>query len=207
MAPSLLNIVCACGLAAAWSLSSAAAQNRTEELLLDSESFSFDRDTSLVRITRPRITQGTLRIEADEAVATGINFDERSEWRFTGHVRITVETAVMAADSAVFTFDDEQLSRGELAGSPATFDDPNPDGESPISGSAAALAYDDVAQTLRLTGNAWLRRDRTEVTGCDLIYDFAADRFRSGSSDCGEAFSFRVLPKADDAGAPASPPQ
>jgi lipopolysaccharide transport protein LptA len=186
-----------------------AAQNgeNSEELLLDSDSFSFDNQSNLVRILGPRITQGTLKIEADEAVATGINFDERSEWRFSGRVRITVGSAVIEADSAVFAFDNERLSRGDLTGSPATFTDPNADGQFPISGSAGKLSYDYVARTLRLTENAWLRRDRTELTGCDLIYDFASKGFSSGSPDCGETYSFRVLPRASDPAPPAPPPE
>ena len=46
-----------------------------------------------------------MRIEADKAVATSEDFEQSSEWRFTGHVRITVDTAVLEADTAVFTFD------------------------------------------------------------------------------------------------------
>jgi lipopolysaccharide transport protein LptA len=210
MAGSVLKVACICALASAWGSATVAAQNSgsdRQELLLDSESFSFDNQSSLVRIRAPRITQGGLKIEADEAVATGLDFDASSEWRFSGRVRITVESAVMEADSAVFTFANEQLARGELIGNPATFNDSNTDGQFPISGSAGALSYDYVARTLRLTGNAWLRRDRTEVTGCDLIYDFAAERFRSGSAGCGEAYSFRVLPRPSDPAAETSPPE
>jgi lipopolysaccharide transport protein LptA len=206
MANSLLSIVCAGGLAVAWSFMTVAAQSGTEELLLDADSFSFDSDSNLVHMRAPHITQGDLRIRADEAVATGINFDQRSEWRFTGNVRIEVASAVMRADSAVFVFDDERLSGGELAGSPATFEDPT-SGQSPISGSAGKLAYDSVGQTLRLMGDAWLRRERTEVTGCDLIYDFASRGLKSGATDCGGSYSFRVLPKSDDAAAPAPAPE
>ena len=158
MADSLLRVIGACALASVWGSATVAAQNggaARQELVLDSESFSFDNQASLVRIRGPRITQGDLKIEADEAVATGLEFDERSEWRFSGHVRITVESAVMEADSAVFTFDNEQLSRGELVGSPATFNDANADGQAPISGSAGALSYDYVERTLHLRGNAW----------------------------------------------------
>jgi lipopolysaccharide transport protein LptA len=210
MASSVAKILCALALASAWGSATVAAQNGNaarEELVLDSESFSFDNESNLVRIRAPRITQGGLRIEAAEAVATGLDFDERSEWRFSGRVRITVDSAVMEAESAVFTFDNAQLARGDLVGDPATFQDANTDGQAPISGSAGTLSYDYVARTLRLTGNAWLRRDRTEVTGCDLIYDFAAERFRSGSADCGEAYSFRVLPRANDPAAESPPPQ
>lgn len=201
--------MCTCALASAWGFQTVAAQGggRTEELLLDSESFSFDNQTNLVRIRGPRITQGDLKIEADEAVATGINFDERSEWRFQGNVRITVESAIMEADAAVFTFDNERLSRGELTGSPATFNDDNADSQRAISGSAGKLSYDYVASTLRLTGNVLLRRDRTEVTGCDLLYDFDTGGLRSASSDCGEAYSFRVLPRPSDPATSAAPPE
>ena len=44
------------------------------------------------------------------------------------------------------------------------------------------------------------------MQGCDIIYDFAAERVTSGSSDCSDRFRVRVLPEPDEqAAAPASP--
>jgi lipopolysaccharide transport protein LptA len=195
------------GVLAAASCTALAAQNsgEPEELLLDSAWLTLDRNTNLIQLGSPRISQGGLAIEADEAFATGIEFDQKSEWRFIGHVRITVDTAVIEADSAVFTFDQERLSRGELEGAPATFADVDPARAKPIRGGANKLSYDYLARTLRMSDNAWIHKDQYEIQGCDLIYDFADERVTSGSADCAELFRIRVLSN-QDAQAPAAAP-
>jgi lipopolysaccharide transport protein LptA len=190
-------------------LSSAAvaqsAGGECEELLFESESLSFNQQTNLIELTAPQITQCALRIEADAALATGIDFEARSEWRLTGNVRITVDTAVIEADKAVFTFEKKRLSRGELEGTPASFRDVDPARQTSITGQSNKMSYDSVARTLRLTEGAWVQRDRIEMTGCDLIYDFGAERVTSGSTDCGDLFRVRAVPRAEQAPAPAAP--
>jgi lipopolysaccharide transport protein LptA len=132
-----------------------------------------------------------------------MEFGQNSEWRFTGNVKIYVDSAVIEADSAVFTFTDEQLSRGELEGSPASFADADPIRQQPIRGGANKLTYDYTARTLRMSENAWVNKDQYEIQGCDLIYDFTDERVTSGSDDCGELFRIRVVPQAN-ADAPAT---
>lgn len=194
--------------ALALSVAVAAQDSRgRQELLLDSESLSFDRQTNLIQLKAPRITQGNLRIEANEALATGTDFDERSEWRFKGNVRITVDTAVLRADSAVFTFANQQLSRGELEGAPASFTDSDRTRQTSISGRARKMSYDYIGRTLRMTDNAWIQRDKLEMQGCDLIYDFAAERVTSGSADCADLFRVRVLPDQGEQDASTDPPR
>jgi lipopolysaccharide transport protein LptA len=206
MARSLAKHVSTCALLCA--LHGAAAAQRAadcEELLFTSESLTFDQQTNLIELVGPQITQCTLRIEADEALATGIDFDSRSEWRLTGNVRITVDTAVIEADRAVFTFEQKRLSRGELEGTPALFRDVDPTTKQTITGQANKMSYDYVGRTLRLTQDAWVQRDRIEMTGCDLIYDFGAERVTSGSTDCGDLFRVRAVPRSEPAEAPAAP--
>jgi lipopolysaccharide transport protein LptA len=200
MARSPLSKACilALALAAALRAGGQDSVDATEELLFESESALFDRQTNLIQLLGPQITQGDLRIVADEALATGIEFDEASEWRFTGQVRIEVGTAVIEADSAVFTFDNERLSRGELEGAPASFSDVDETRQTSISGRARKMSYDYVARTLRMTDNAWVQRDKLEMQGCDLIYDFTAERVSSGSADCSDLFRVRVLPDPDE---------
>jgi lipopolysaccharide transport protein LptA len=189
--------------------SALAAQNNTgpQELLLDSESLSLDRKTNLIQLRGPRIRQGDLHIEADEALATGIDFERESEWRFSGNVRITVDTAVIEADSAVFTFEREQLARGELVGSPASFADVDPETDTPVKGGADKLSYDYIARTLRMSENAWVNKDQYEIQGCDLIYDFNDERVTSGSAECGELFRIRLLSQQDETISPDDAPQ
>jgi lipopolysaccharide transport protein LptA len=204
MAHSLLNSFPACWLALAISFAAGAQNDEPEELVLTSGPVTFNGQTNLFEAHAVRITQGDLAIEADDVLATAIDFNEQSEWRFTGNVRITVGTAVMEAGSAVFTFDAERLSRGELAGAPVAFSDVD-ERQRSITGNAQEMSYDYVARTLRLTGGAWVRLDKREIRGCDLIYDFAAERVTSGSADCTDGFRVRVLP--DDEPPPPALPQ
>jgi lipopolysaccharide transport protein LptA len=207
MAPSLLNSLCAYGLVLTVVLA-AQAQNEgnenDEELLFDSESLTLDRQTNLIELKAPVITQGSLRIVADEALATGTEFEDAGEWRLTGDVRITVDGAVIEASSAVFTFANRRLSRGELVGAPATFSDVN-EQQQTIHGRAEKISYDYIARTLRMTGDAWVQLDNREILGCDLIYDFAAERVTSGSANC--AYRVRILPEPNGQTAPADPPR
>jgi lipopolysaccharide transport protein LptA len=178
--------------------------SQREALVLESESMTVDRTNNLFVARRPRITQGNLNIEAEEATATSIDFNERSEWRFMGNVRITVGTAVLEAASAVFVFEDEQLSRGDLSGTPMRFSDIDQVRQTPIEGRAQQMSYDHVARKLRLVGDASVQRGRTEIVSCDLIYDFAAAErdaglvVTSGSDDCPGVFRMRVVPDPDD---------
>jgi lipopolysaccharide transport protein LptA len=198
MANLLLSQFCAGGLVLALSLA-ASGQNDGEppELLLDSESLTFDGQTNLFKLGGLEITQGNLRIEADEAQATGIDFAERSEWHFTGNVRITVDTAVIGADSAIFAFDNKRLSRGELLGAPVSFTHLEPERAKPVIGTADRMVYDHLARTLRMQ-NGRLERDRTEIRGCDLIYNFTTEGIASGDANCENPFRLRVLPDPDE---------
>ena len=183
-----------------------------EAIVLESESMTMDLTNSLFVARRPRITQGNLSIEAEEATATSIDFTEQSEWRFTG-VKITVGTAVMEAGSAVFTFDNERLSRGELSGTPVTFSDFDDVRQMPIVGRAQKMSYDYVARKLRMIGEAWVQRGRTEMFGCDLNYDFAAAERDAGlvvtmdSDDCADKFRVRVVPNPDEEPAATDAPR
>jgi lipopolysaccharide transport protein LptA len=208
MARSSRSTLRSCALALAVTFAAAAQNNnKAAELEFTSGPLVLDRQTNMMRAQSPRITQGDLTIEADDALATGLEFDEAGEFRLTGNVRLRVETAVMEADSAVFTFANGQLSRGELEGTPVSFRDTNAASQSSVVGSAVKMSYDYAARTLRMTGEALVQLDRREVLGCDLIYDFRAERVTSGSSDCKDGFRVRVL-RDPEAQAPApAPPQ
>src|SRR5688572_21386159 len=200
--PSLPRL-CALTLAAA--LAAGAQEDNGEELQFASQSVVLDGQTNMMRAQGPRITQGALTIVADDALATGFEFDEAGEFRLTGNVRVEVETAVMEADSAVFTFADRQLSRGELEGTPVSFSDTDAASQRSVTGRAGKMSYDNVARTLRMTGDASVQLDAREVLGCDLIYDFQAERVTSGSADCEGGFRVRMRRDPEGAAAPDPP--
>jgi lipopolysaccharide transport protein LptA len=196
-----------CAIAATVAVGVAAQDNRAEEPIeFASESMTFDGTRNVFELESPEITQGDLRIVAAQALATDIEFDTGSEWRFTGKIRLEVGSTVIEAERAVFTFENEQLARGELEGGPVAFSDVDPAAERNVTGSAQKMSYDYLARTLRMTGNpAWVRKNKIEMQGCDLIYDFKAERMTSGSADCADQFRMRTLPdSAEPAPAPAA---
>jgi lipopolysaccharide transport protein LptA len=201
MARSSLSLPLAVTLAAA--CAAGAQDNAGEELQFTSGPLELDRQTNMMRAEAPRLTQGNLTVVADNALATGFEFDEAGEFRLTGNVRIEVDSAVMEADSAVFTFADGRLSRGELEGVPVTFNDFDGEEQRSIIGTAGKMSYDYEKRILRMTGEASVRLDNREISGCDLIYDFAAERVTSGSASC--AYRVRILPEPDEQAGVAPP--
>ncbi len=206
MARYLLSTVRTCALALTVALA-AGAQNDNEELEFTSGPLVLDRQSNMFRAQAPRITQGNLMIAADDALATAFEFDESGELRLTGNVRMQIDSAVMRADSAVFTFARGQLSRGELEGAPVSFSDSDEANQSQVTGTAGKMSYDYVARTLRMTGEASVQLDRREVLGCDLIYDFGAERVTSGSADCQGGFRVRVRRDPEEQATAPDPPQ
>jgi lipopolysaccharide transport protein LptA len=183
------------------------AEGDSEQLVFESQSWTLDGKTNLIHFVGPKITQGDLGIEAAEAIASGIEFEQQSEWRFTGNVRIQLKGALITADSAVFTFTDKRVARGELTGS-ATFEDTERvEGKSPIRGGANKVTYDDRARTLRLSENAWVHKDQYEMQGCDLIYNLNGEGVSSGSPNCPQPFRIRVLSQQGEKAAAADPPR
>ena len=148
-----------------------------------------------------RINQGDFTIEADEAQASGLDF-EMSEWNFSGNVRIAIDSASIESTSAAVTFEAHELLIVELRGNPAVFEDLSAAREDPIRGGASLLQYDSESRTIRMTDGAWLSEGPNEFRGCDLIYDIDEEKITSGTSDCGEPVVITVLPPADD---PESP--
>ncbi|HXS80605.1 MAG TPA: LptA/OstA family protein [Gammaproteobacteria bacterium] len=197
---------CAAALAVALA---AGAQNNDagDELQFTSGPLVLDGQSNMMRAQQPRITQGNLRIAADDALATGFEFEQAGEFRLTGNVRVNVETASMEANSAVFTFANGQLSHGELEGTPVSFSDVDAATQRKVTGHAGRMSYDNVARTLRMTGDASVQLDTREVLGCDLIYDFRAERVTSGSADCEGGFRVRVRRDSEERTAAPVPPQ
>lgn len=205
MARSLLSNARALGLAVAVGFAADAQDTAVEELVLDSQSLSFDGQAKLFELHAPQITQGNLRIQADDALATGVDFNAQSEWTFTGNVKITIDTTEIEAASARFTFEQKRLARGELEGAPVQFTDVDTARQTTVTGQAQKMSYDSIARTLRLTDTARMQKDNVEFQGCDLIYDFGAERVTSGSADCTDRFRVIVLRK-DQPSSP-DPPQ
>lgn len=178
-------------------LTATAAEDDPLPISLDAESSLFDRQTNRVEFRRLTISQGDMSISADEAVATGLDFEE-GEWRFTGNVTFTVESARIEADSALMTFVGNELQSAELVGDPATLEDLGDPDADPVHGGAARLVYDNAAQVMRMLDGAWFASGQNEFRGCDLIYDLDKEQLTSGSSDCGEPVVITIVPRNEE---------
>ncbi len=179
----------------------AQAQDEDLRVSLDADWSSFDRQSNTMVFSGLRIAQGDFTIEADDAVASDLDF-ARSDWSFSGNVRIGVGTATIESAEANVIFETHELLVVELQGDPAEFQDRNAERADPIRGGAATLRYDSAERTLRMTGGAWLSEGPNEFTGCNLIYDIDEKKITSGSSECGEPVVITILPPSDDADSP-----
>jgi lipopolysaccharide transport protein LptA len=187
----------------------AAAQQVTEPLpiSLDADSSSFDRRSNTVSFEGLRITQGALGIEADNARATGLDFGN-SQWRFSGNVRITIDSAKILSNSADLQFLDHQLLSAALRGEPAQFEDVARETGEPIVGYAKLFEYDTAQGTIRMTEQAFLSEGPNEISGCDLLYDLGRETITASSSECGEPVRMTIQPprNIDDGELPTADP-
>ena len=147
----------------------------TEPIELVAASSDFDYKQNLLHFQQVRITQGPMQIEAREASATGLNF-ENSEWTFTGDVRLTVPDGKLTASSAVVTFRDKEIESAVLRGSPAEFEQKLKDTMQLARGRSDTIDYDFKQATVRLTGAAWLTDGDNVIQGDTLVYDVGRQR-------------------------------
>jgi lipopolysaccharide transport protein LptA len=154
---------------------SAATYDSTAPINLEAASSDFDyRNNSLV-FRRVKITQGAMQVEAEEARATGLDFQD-AEWQLKGAVRITVPDGRLAADEATVNFKANQIQRAVIRGRPATFEQRLKESKQLAQGRANTIEYDVSAGSVRLDGDAWLTDGRNEIRGRTLVYDVAKQR-------------------------------
>lgn len=139
-----------------------------------------DLRTNLLVLPKVRISQDGYLIKADEARATGLNF-ENSRWTFTGQVEITTPEGDSKADTATVSFLGNEISTAEIVGAPATFAQRDPQNQQVAQGKAGRIDYDMSKNTVRFTQNAWISYGQNELTGESIVYDMvrqtvAADR-------------------------------
>lgn len=152
----------------------AVAQERTQlPIELRAESQDFDYRNGVLKFATITITQGQIRITADSAVATGLDFDD-STWKFTGTVRISMPEAALASETASVRFAGGEVAAATVTGAPATFEQRRK--EELAQGRANRIDYDLQRGTVELDGDAWLSDGKTEMTGGKLVYSTASQR-------------------------------
>ncbi len=151
-----------------------------QPISLDAASSDFDYKNNALRFREIRLAQGVLRVEANEALATGLNFDN-SQWTFHGAVKITTADGTLTSDQATVDFRDNNLARAVISGHPATFSQQRPAataGGKPrvVRGTAGRIDYDLGAGTVRLSETATLSDGANEIAGRTLVYGLRDQR-------------------------------
>lgn len=170
-----VTVICCLIAAVATAAAPSLPKPTKEPIDLVAASSDFDYKQNRLLFKQVRITQGPMQVEAREASATGLNF-ENSEWTFTGDVRITVPDGKMSASSAVVTFRDKEIASAVIRGTPAEFEQKLKDSPQVARGRGNTIEYDVKGGTVRLTGAAWLTDGDNVIQGDTLIYDVAGQR-------------------------------
>jgi len=188
-------IVC-CALAG--TVAVAASRTQQEPINLEAASSDFDYKNNTLLFRRVKITQGQLQVAAQEASATGLNF-ENSEWNLRGQVQITVTDGKLASSDAKVTFRNNEIVTALIRGAPASFEQRLKDSQQLAQGEASTIEYNVQQGTVRLTGDAWLSDGQNVIRGNTLIYDIGRQRVAAnpGESDPG-GVRITINPKKQD---------
>lgn len=180
MAASLLSHVARClapavALLAGAGIAAAQEYDRTAPINLEAASSDFDYKNNTLVFRNVKVTQGPLTVEAREAHATGLNFDN-SKWDLKGDIRITVPDGKLAADSAIVLFRNNNILNAVVHGAPATFEQVLKETKQLAKGRADTIEYDVQQSTVSLSGQAWLTDGQNEIRGETLVYDIGRQR-------------------------------
>jgi lipopolysaccharide transport protein LptA len=147
-------------------------------IVLDAASSDFDYKNNTLLFRRVRITQGTMQVEAEEARANGLNF-ENSEWNLSGDVRIQMPDRKLNSGAAQVTFRNNEIARAVIRGQPASFEQRLKDEGKLARGRARSIEYDVQAGTVRLTGDAWPTDGQNEIQGDTLVYNIDQESIKA----------------------------
>jgi lipopolysaccharide transport protein LptA len=144
------------------------AQDRNRlPITVEARSTDFDYQNSVLVFNDVTIVQGAVRITAERAQASGLDFED-SGWEFSGAVRIQLTDGELASDTARVRFAKGEIQSATATGAPATFEQRR---EAELAkGHANRIDYDLGRGTVELAGDAWLSDGRNEITGATLVY-------------------------------------
>jgi lipopolysaccharide export system protein LptA len=147
----------------------------TAPIDVESDGAEVDARTKQLVLPKVRITQEGYVIQADEARASGLNFNN-SQWTFTGKVQITTPDGSSAADKAIVLFVQNQITELHMSGQPATFEQHDATRQLLAQGRAGLIDYDLQKNNVRLSQQAWVQYGQNEFTGTTVVYDISNQR-------------------------------
>lgn len=179
------------------SVGAAPTKAPTGAISLDAASTEVDYRTNKVIFRDVIISQGDIKVEAQRAEASGLDF-ENSHWTFTGNVRINVEQrGNLQSDRAIVEFRNNQVSRALIVGEPAVFEQKREGTDQTARGRAGQIEYAVGAGTVRLSGNAWLSDGQKEISGPLVVYNIRQENVQASTAAGGnERVRITILPKS-----------
>ena len=201
------GLLLCCTVAVAAGAAQSATRSAQEPINLEAASSDFDYRNNSLLFRRVRITQGPLQVEAQEARATGLNF-ENSEWTLKGAVTITVPDGKLASADARVIFRDNEIVSAVIHGAPASFEQRLKDSQQLAQGEATTIDYNVREGTVRLAGDAWLTDGQNVIRGSTLVYDIGGQRVvaNPGGSDPG-GVRITINPRQETAPSPPREPE
>jgi lipopolysaccharide transport protein LptA len=168
-----------------FALQAQAAGPRRSDLPInvDAASSDFDYKNNQLLFREVTITQGDVQVRADQANATGLDF-ENSEWVFRGNVRIKVDGGSLTSDEARVTFAGNRIARAVITGSPAAFEQLLENGDQ-ARGRAGTIDYDFSGSTVRLREDAYLTDGHNQIRGETLVYRIGDQRVLANAEEQG----------------------
>ncbi|MEY2625882.1 MAG: lipopolysaccharide transport periplasmic protein LptA [Gammaproteobacteria bacterium] len=149
------------------------------DITLDAASSEVDYRANALLFRDIIITQGKVRVVAQRARSTGLDFDD-STWTLSGAVRIDVDGGTLTSDEAAVTFEKNRIVSASIRGKPAEFSQQLKDGGR-ARGRAGSILYDMTASTVTLREEAWLSDNgRSEIRGDQLVYNVREQRVQAG---------------------------
>lgn len=164
---------------------------------LDAESSEFDRKKNRLVFRGLQIRQGPLRIDADEATATRLDF-ENTRWEFVGNVRIENTGTTAWADHADILFQEHRIRSAAMTGQPVRFQQITVDTDeagtvTTTKGQANALEYDVDSGVISMTQDAWLSDGSNEVSGDRISYDLIREIIIADADESGQ-IRMKIIP-------------
>src|SRR5579864_7860297 len=143
---------------------------------VDAASSEIDVRTHALVFRTVVISQGNMRVSAERARATGLNF-ANSKWNFEGDVHIDGEQrGNLRSDQAVVEFKDNHIARATITGRPAVFEQKRANSDLIARGHADEILYDLGNGTVQLKDDAWLCDGQNQISGTLLVYNIREQR-------------------------------
>ncbi|MDJ0709315.1 MAG: lipopolysaccharide transport periplasmic protein LptA [Woeseiaceae bacterium] len=148
---------------------------------INAENTTYDGRNSMIIFSGLRLTQGRIRIEADEGRATRMELEDAT-WSFAGNVSIDIGAGRIECDTAELRFDEFQLKQAVVTGSPAIYDLQRPGSEDTTHAEAGRLRYDVAAGIIEFADDATITEGGNQISSNVLVYNVAEQRISAEGS-------------------------